>query len=183
MKSKLPLINSVLNPIAQTTKLCSAHTQLLIGNDSNIIRIMKDPAVYIQDRALIELLYIGGLRISEALNIKCNHITKDGRVMIIGSKGSNNKIITPMINQQYFINCSIFNISPFYGKNRFYYYRLFKEKGLYIFRKTAENNSVTHSFRYNLVSDLRNSGIDIVDIRATVGHKNIKNTLLYVNKK
>jgi site-specific recombinase XerD len=182
MKKQRNQLNSVINLTAQTTKLCETGNETGTSISSAVINFYKSPEISNQDKALVELLFLSGCRISEILSISHRNITKDGRILVLGSKGSNNKIINPSIFKEYFLNCKKFNYDPFNQRNRFYYYRLFKKKGLILFHQGNEKNSVTHSLRYNLVSDLQNTGFDSRVIKQFIGHKNIKSTEHYVNK-
>jgi len=55
---------------------------------------MCEAKIYIKQRAVINLLYWGGLRRSELLNLKIEHISSDRRISIIDSKFGKSRIIT-----------------------------------------------------------------------------------------
>lgn len=55
---------------------------------------MCNANVYIKHKAIINLLYYGALRRSELLNLKINHISRDRRITIIGSKYGKSRVIT-----------------------------------------------------------------------------------------
>lgn len=50
--------------------------------------------VYLKHKAIINLLYFGGLRRSEVLNLKIEHISRDRRITIVGSKYGKSRVIT-----------------------------------------------------------------------------------------
>jgi len=183
MKKTQNLVNAVLNPSAQNEGLCAIHTPEVSSVTSIVNSILAGNELTSQDKAMVELLYISGLRITEALSIKFGSITNDGRIAVKGIKGSNDRLVFPLVTKAYFEHCKTFRYDPFKEKNRFYYYRLFKQKGLFIYRQHVEKNSVTHVFRYNFVIDIKNSGADNNFIKSAIGHRSIKSTEHYVNKK
>lgn len=182
MKKTQQQINTVLNPTTQNAKLCLEQFLPLTPVYATVNSILNDKTIYIQDKAMIELLFISGLRISEALNIKYGSITKDGRIAVKGMKGSNDRLVFPSTTSSYFQLCKLSKYDPFKEKNRFYYYRFLKQKGLYFFSNSGKKNAVTHVFRHNFVSDLANSGADNNFIKTAIGHKSIKSTEHYVEK-
>lgn len=55
---------------------------------------MCNANIYIKHRAIINLLYWGALRRNEIINLKIEHLSKDRRITIIGSKFRKSRVIT-----------------------------------------------------------------------------------------
>jgi site-specific recombinase XerD len=182
MKPICTLNSSELRPRAQIAALCFRNSFADSGVFETALPVLKCSDLSIQDKSMIELLSISGARISEILNINAADIQNDGKIFLKGLKHSENRLIQPVIFKEFFIKCKLNNLKPYYGLSRFYYYRIFKKKGLIAFHSQNKKNSVCHSFRHNFISNLANAGIDIEDIKKFVGHKSLKSTLHYVNK-
>lgn len=54
---------------------------------------MLDTKIYLKHRAIINLLYDGALRISELINLKIEHLSKDRRITIVNSKFGKSRVI------------------------------------------------------------------------------------------
>ena len=128
---------------------------------------------------IIRLTYIQGLRISEVLNINYNNITNEGEVLILGLKGSDNKIIYDSYTAEYLKKCKRIKFNPFETINRYTVYRDFIKLNLIYKSSSSSKNSVTHSLRHMKAKELRSSGIPEEEIKRFLGHKNIRNTNRY----
>jgi site-specific recombinase XerD len=182
-RGSLVLRSSDRTLIAQTAAQCGADGIELMTYSQALTLIMERKNVDTTDAALIELLLIGGLRISEALSITIFNITGDGRIKIAGLKGSNTRIVSPMLYVSYFLYCKKVKRDPFEGRSRFYYYRLFKKLGLVKYFGEYRRSAVTHSIRHQVIADLYKNGATMQEIQQFIGHKSIKSTEHYAVKK
>lgn len=176
-------IKSVLKPSAQTTKLYpkpSNSNQLLLSANAYISKNISNNPILC---SILELQVIYGLRISEVLNIRVYDINALSHIVIRGSKGSNNRIIVPLLSKSFFVNCKMNNLDPFLHVSRFYVYREYKKLGFSFVFNGQVNASVTHLFRSLLAVELSNNNTNLEDIKDFYGHKNIDNTRIYANKK
>jgi site-specific recombinase XerD len=124
-----------------------------------------------------------GARISEVLNINVNSISIDGRLVLKGLKGSNDRLI--------FIDANLFNLGILFKRyvklgdytNRF---RIYREvsilKSCYSYG-TNKKKSITHGFRHDFVLDLLSTNMSKESISNILGHKNIKNLKYYESNK
>lgn len=46
----------------------------------------------------------------------------------------------------------------------------------------GSDNVFLHSFRYNKIKGMFSTGVSVLDVRAYIGHKDVKNTLGYISK-
>lgn len=176
-------MNSVSNPVAQYTKLCAA------GNiyDTEFLRVLQvadkikctDYVYYV----IIILQLFGGLRITEVLNIKCQHITNLGFVNVRGIKKSNNKFVNVPEIKDFLRNCKLSNLDPFFGISRFMVYRFYKKHLINHLFDNSCNNSVTHYLRHLYAIQVNSTADNINDVRDSMGHKSVNSTKHYIHTK
>ena len=136
-----------------------------------------------QFQLLLHILLHSGCRVSEVLRIKSVDIDMFFNVYIRGSKGSNNRIVK--VPEPSFVSFKVIakSIDLFSCYSRFYVYRYLKASGLYLTFKNSSNRFVTHAPRLVYIKSVESLGHDIEASRVAIGHKNVKNTVRYVNKK
>lgn len=186
MAKKFPTFSdfkSVMNPTAQTNTLyAEGYTPGPRFLDRETYNIMKS-----RHGEALTLCYIlqkkYALRISEVLNFNCNNITSTGLVVIRGCKGSNDKLIDIDYLKDFFIYCKKNLYNPFKHLNRFIVYRFYIKYNLNESYHYGSKNAVTHSFRYAKVNEIKEIENNLELAQQVIGHKTIKNTKKYENKK
>lgn len=133
-------------------------------------------------KAIAEIMLISGCRVSEALGIKTNSILANGQILLQGLKGSESRLVTPILYNEFWNNFSQDHSSIPAYYSRFFFYRLFKKYGISAQLSANSRSSVTHVLRYIYISNLLESGVDLVAIQNIIGHKSYKSTLHYVQK-
>ena len=132
---------------------------------------------------ILLIMFRGGFRVSEVLNMSHSNIIGDTDVYIIASKNSRSKRIhVPELSKQ-LIKYKTFAITPFKGYSRFQIYRICKRLGLVIDNGANKNKSVTHSMRKMYIRESYNSSGSLIVAAEIVGHKSVKSTQHYVEKK
>lgn len=179
--SNLAPSNSVLTPTAQFTTLCDTRitqfielieSSVIAGNQFNLSKY---------ERALIELQYLYGLRVSEVLGIKHSDIDTAGFIRVQGLKGSNSRTVVSVHFKHYWLRVRSLQIELSCLANRFYYYRLLKRIGCYNFVSTQVNDKVTHLFRYAVVYRMLISGASLQEVQQFLGHRSLESTQHYLN--
>lgn len=174
---------SVLNPSAQTSGLCAPGTGRETAYQAAVSDFLVDNAQPIALRALVELMSVSGCRISQALSISRNNISKNGRITLKGAKGGVDVIAAPILYKSFFIGFKDGINCGFADYNRFYVYRVFRRYGLWLAGFTSEKKAVTHSFRHALINDISSTSVTSEGIANVLGHKSLKSQTYYVNKK
>ena len=189
-QAKNNLINNILqghkavkNSPAQYTTLCATGSEQAQRFEALEFLVNNDSELSIEVRAVIELMLLSGCRISQAISVTSKQILNNGAIRIIGSKGSNDKIIFVHKFKSFWLRNkqNISNLLSVYS--RFYFYRLFVKKGIFITLPGKINKNVTHSVRQLFIESLQTNEIDNELIKETVGHKNIKSQEFYKRKK
>lgn len=176
-------LKPVVSPSAQTNKLLQDNKRDADRITSIVSALFANPVVPEFLKAVIEMQFLYGLRISEVLNIESSDVSKAGYIKIKGLKNSNSRIVRPVNYMDFWVyRCK--HLLPIVNTySRFYFYRKYKELGLSLKYAGRVNNSVTHLFRHEVVNELQRSFNEISTTQKFIGHKNIKNTMRYEDKK
>lgn len=161
------------------------------------IRLTK-PIDY-RNKAMLEVLYATGTRISELINLELNQIDFDEYIIRVTGKGKKDRIIpigdTAMdALKNYILNYRIFLVKTndnnyvFLNKNgskisRQGFFKILK--GL-AFDAGIKKDISPHTIRHSFATNLLNNGADLRIIQELLGHENLQTTEIYshlTNKK
>lgn len=178
-----PKVNAATSPRAQSGTLLRLQNATAVDSFNLDAFISQQKSLTMTDKAVIELMYMWGLRVSEVLNITCADVSRTGNIRIKALKGSNFRVVRSSAYERFWLNAdsSLLPLKTVYS--RFYFYRLFKRIGLYGTFGNNKNKSVTHYFRHLQGLDVQNSFEDWELTASALGHKNVKSTLYYGQKK
>ncbi len=140
-----------------------------------------------RDKALLMLLYAGGLRISEALSIKRKDLGED--LLHVLGKGKKDRNIPWVKIARELIDKYIANM-PYSLEAEDYIFKGVRGKPLKA--STFRNNLVKfrrsynlpetlspHAFRHSFASHLLNEGLDLRSIQELLGHEDLSSTQVY----
>lgn len=146
-----------------------------------------------RDKAMLELLYATGIRVTELVSLKCSDVNLDmgyiichdknkERVIPFGKnakmalelylKNARGKIVFDETNQLLFTNCS--------GKpmSRQGFWKLIK----YYAKKAGIKSDITpHTFRHSFAAHLIENGADLKSVQEMLGHSDISTTQIYAS--
>lgn len=181
-------------------KLSKKLPEYLTGEEINKlfdIRLTK-PIDY-RNKAMLEVLYATGTRISELINLELNQIDFDECIIRVTGKGKKDRIIpigdTAMdALKNYILNYRIFLVKTndnnyvFLNKNgskisRQGFFKILK--GL-AFDAGIKKDISPHTIRHSFATNLLNNGADLRIIQELLGHENLQTTEIYshlTNKK
>lgn len=185
--------NSPLEGI-KTLKLAKKLPDILtIDEINNLLNIKIEDNYSARNKAMLELMYATGLRVSELVNLRTYDIDLTEDIIRVIGKGSKERII-PIGNvaKRYLIN--YLNIrSTFlkkestdylflnnHGKNmtRQGFFKVIKkilnEKGIH---KSTSPHTLRHSFATHMI----NNGADLRTIQQLLGHSDISTTQIYTH--
>ncbi|MGB9696645.1 MAG: site-specific tyrosine recombinase/integron integrase [Ignavibacteria bacterium] len=162
---------------------------------SEISTLLDNPLKYdinILDRAIVELFYATGVRLSELINIKLSDIDFNSSTIKVHGKGSKDRIVTfgrmaKSAIQDYLeirkivdVNKSEYLFLSKKGNKLYplYIYRLVKR----LFAAVSDRNSISpHTLRHTFASHLLENGADIRIIKELLGHENLSTTQIYTH--
>lgn len=154
--------------------------------------------VGLRDRAVIELLFSGGLRVSELVNLDISHINLDRREFMVRGKGQKDRpiFISPQAadwldkylktrhdaGKPLFIHYSGVKDDSGGGE----YTRLTVRSVQRLVKRYATAAGITkdvtpHTLRHSFATDLLINGADIRSVQGLLGHANIATTQIYTH--
>lgn len=161
--------------------------------------IPDDTESGLRDRAIVELLFSGGLRVSELINLNRDSINLDRREFVVRGKGQKDRPIfiskaaadrvreylavrddsLPALFLNYSKNQGVVTTS---GNFR----RLTPRSIERIIEKYARAAGITkhvtpHTLRHSFATDLLMNGADLRSVQALLGHANISTTQIYTH--
>ena len=133
--------------------------------------------------AVIELLFLYGLRISEALEINSRDITAAGTIHIRGKKGSHDRYVRPVLYASFWelVRSTPLEMGGIYSRQ--YFYRVLKKYGFYALYGNNVNMSVTHMFRHEYARDVMSQFKNEENVQKSLGQKSKKSAKHYVSNK
>ena len=143
----------------------------------------------IRDRLIIELLYSGGIRISELTNLKVSDFDSVQETIKVKGKGKKERIV-PIGSK------TSSRLSGFIAQNNLiqedYIFKSERKQKLTertiqrIIKKYAkicgiEKSITPHTLRHTFATHILNAGADLRSVQEMLGHKNISTTQIYTH--
>jgi site-specific recombinase XerD len=173
-----------------------------ISDFEEIVKIIESPMqfeknkkVALRNRAIFEMFFSTGMRISELINLKKDQIDKSGRIFILGKGKKERFVYLTARAQRHLKNYleirgiinSVYLFVPFMGKN-------IKEKdrkisATYLQTKIKKYRELLginlpiscHSIRHAFATYLAESGANPAAIQILLGHESLDTTTRYVH--
>ena len=161
--------------------------------------IPEDTETGLRDRAIIELLFSGGLRVSELCKLNRDSINLERREFVVRGKGKKDRPI--FIDQSTadcikdYLGCRTDSLPALFLNNSKNlqtpstsgdYRRLTPRSIERIVQGYARKAGITkhvtpHTLRHSFATDLLMNGADIRSVQSLLGHANISTTKIYTN--
>ena len=160
--------------------------------------IPLDDEVGLRDRAIVELLFSSGLRVSELVNLNRDHVNTKRREFMVRGKGQKDRPIfigeATAVRVEDYLRSRMDNLPPLflsYSRNNTVsnggdYRRLTARSIQRIITKYARLAGITkhvspHTMRHSFATDLLMNGADIRSVQSMLGHSNISTTQVYTH--
>lgn len=147
-----------------------------------------------RNRAIIEVLFSCGLRVSELVNMKLSDLYLEDRVLLVRGKGNKERLV-PVSNKaiadlkHWFFDRNLMKIKP--GEDDYVFLNrrgahLTRTMILIMVKRQAEEAGIKktispHTFRHSFATALLQGGADLRSIQAMLGHEKIDTTLVYTH--
>ena len=161
--------------------------------ESMINSIDGDDPISLRNKAMMELLYGCGLRISELLSLKITDIhLKEAYLVIIG-KGNKERMVPvgemAILAVRRYVDKGWLDLTPKNGNLLFYNYQkkpLSRQSVFKFIKKLAEDNGITkeispHTLRHSYATHLLEGGTDLRVVQELLGHEDIATTQIYTH--
>ena len=147
-----------------------------------------------RNRAIIEVLFSCGLRVSELVNLKFNDMFEREKFLRIVGKGDKERLV-PISDtalheiKLWLYDRNLMNIKP--GEQDYVFLNrrgahLTRTMILIMIKRTADDAGITktvspHTLRHSFATELLKGGADLRAIQEMLGHENIKTTQIYTH--
>ena len=148
----------------------------------------------LRDRAVIELLYAGGLRISEITALDVDHVNFDNSTVRIFGKGSKERIVpiydAAMDAIAEYLTIARHQLGKFQDPEALFLNargRRITRQGIWLqikkiaFAAGVTKNLTPHMLRHSFASHLLNGGASLRHVQELLGHENIATTQIYTH--
>lgn len=152
----------------------------------------------LRDRAIIELLFSSGLRVSELVNLNRDHVNTKRREFMVRGKGQKDRPVfigeAAALRVEDYLAARLDNLPPLflsYSRNNTAttsgdYRRLSTRSIQRIINKYAKLAGITkhvspHTMRHSFATDLLMNGADLRSVQVMLGHSNISTTQVYTH--
>ena len=147
-----------------------------------------------RNRAIIEVLFSCGLRVSELVNMKLSDLYLEDRMLLVRGKGNKERLV-PVSSKaiadlkRWFFDRNLMKIKP--GEDDYVFLNrrgahLTRTMILIMVKRQAEEAGIKktispHTFRHSFATALLQGGADLRSIQAMLGHEKIDTTLVYTH--
>jgi site-specific recombinase XerD len=196
-KRNIPCMSADKVELARTRR-----KQVTFLNEEELARIFAQPDANsingVRDRAILELLFSSGLRVSELVGLDRDHINLKRREFMVRGKGQKDRpiFISPEAAKwvEHYLQKREDNSKPLFVRNSGTkkvdnsgnHSRLTARSVQRIVAKCALLAGITkkvtpHTLRHSFATDLLMNGADIRSVQAMLGHSNIATTQIYTH--
>ena len=147
-----------------------------------------------RNRAIIEVLFSCGLRVSELVNLKFNDVFEREKFLRIIGKGDKERLV-PISDaalheiKLWLYDRNLMDVKP--GEQDYVFLNrrgahLTRTMILIMIKRTADDAGITktvspHTLRHSFATELLKGGADLRAIQEMLGHENIKTTQIYTH--
>lgn len=147
-----------------------------------------------RNRAIIEVLFSCGLRVSELVNMKLSDLYLEDRVLLVRGKGNKERLVPVSAKaildlKRWFFDRNLMKIKL--GEDDYVFLNrrgahLTRTMILIMVKRQAEEAGIKktispHTFRHSFATALLQGGADLRSIQAMLGHEKIDTTLVYTH--
>jgi integrase/recombinase XerD len=165
---------------------------------SEVEALIKSPDIAtplgLRDRALFELIYATGLRVSELMSLSLNSINLEAGYILVLGKGSKERVIP--VGEEALKWVKLYTVESRHkllaGKNSKYLFtnrsgaRMSRQGFWKLIKKYCLKLGITkkispHSLRHSFASHLLEGGADLRSVQTMLGHEDISTTQIYTH--
>ncbi len=160
--------------------------------DALLATIDTSKPLGVRDRALYELIYSCGLRISEASDLLVSSVFFDEKMIIVNGKGEKERIVPFGEDADFWLRKWLFEVRPLMLKKKesnkvFVNFRgePLSRKGIWKnFQQMEEKSGVhskVHTLRHSFATHLLSGGADLRSVQELLGHSDLATTQIYTH--
>ena len=187
---KQKLILKIPTEDIETPKIQKKLPSTLSENEvEKLLKAPKDKNIIeLRDKAMLEMLYATGMRISELVNLKEVNVDKNRQVVKVLGKGSKERLI-PFGDealdslQKYLHKRNSRNIYIFLNNrdNKLSRVGFWQRVKIYLKRAHLKSDITPHTLRHAFATHLLNRGADLRSVQLLLGHSDLSTTQIYTH--
>jgi integrase/recombinase XerD len=190
-----------LSPADPTLRIASAKQPLRVPktmSEAQVIALLEAPdtdtALGLRDRAMLELMYASGLRVSELVTLKSVHVSAGEQVLRVMGKGAKERLVPFGAEAANWLDRylsqaraailgrhasdALFVTARGAGMTRQMFWKIVKQHA-----RVADIRSPLspHTLRHAFATHLLNHGADLRAVQMLLGHADISTTTIYTH--
>lgn len=187
------------NPTAMLGKVKLARKLPSVLSFDEIEKILNAPNTEesggLRDKAILELFYSSGLRVSELINLKTNDIYFEEEVVRVFGKGSKERIVPIGSSAIYWVKEYLIKTRPLFEKKeksggiiflnnrgtKLSRMSIWKIVDRYAKEAGLQKEIHPHLFRHSFATHLLEGGADLRAVQEMLGHSDISTTQIYTH--
>lgn len=165
------------------TSMSEDEVESLLGSPKSSIKIER------RDKAMIEILYATGMRISELVNLKLTDIDFNRSVLKVFGKGSKERLVPYGEKAAEALRIYLEDRKKLDSKDVFLSNRgtritrgaFWQRIKIYIKRENLKSSISPHTLRHAFATHLLNRGADLRSVQILLGHSDLSTTQIYTH--
>ena len=165
------------------TSMSEDEVEILLGSPKASIKIER------RDKAMIEILYATGMRISELVNLKLTDIDFNRSVLKVFGKGSKERLVPYGEKAAEALRIYLEDRKKLDSKDVFLSNRgtritrgaFWQRIKIYIKRENLKSSISPHTLRHAFATHLLNRGADLRSVQILLGHSDLSTTQIYTH--
>ena len=165
------------------TSMSEDEVESLLGSPKSSIKIER------RDKAMIEILYATGMRISELVNLKLTDIDFNRSVLKVFGKGSKERLVPYGEKAAEALRIYLEDRKKLDSKDVFLSNRgtritrgaFWQRIKIYLKRENLKSSISPHTLRHAFATHLLNRGADLRSVQILLGHSDLSTTQIYTH--
>ena len=165
------------------TSMSEDEVESLLGSPKSSIKIER------RDKAMIEILYATGMRITELVNLKLTDIDFNRSVLKVFGKGSKERLVPYGEKAAEALRIYLEDRKKLDSKDVFLSNRgtritrgaFWQRIKIYIKRENLKSSISPHTLRHAFATHLLNRGADLRSVQILLGHSDLSTTQIYTH--
>lgn len=147
-----------------------------------------------RDRAMLELLYGSGLRVSELVSLTLQQVNLDGSYVTVKGKGAKVRLVPFGRHARECLQRYLRDVRPHFLRGRYSDYAFLSRSGKpltrqgfwkllrgYALRAGLQHRVTPHTLRHSFATHLLEGGADLRAVQSMLGHSDITTTQIYTH--
>ncbi len=179
-QNQIKIVNKLKVEKKLPNVLTSSYMNKLLDN------LPESSEKQLRDKAVLELMYSSGLRVSEVSNLDLNSIKNNNSIKVMG-KGNKERVL-PMTKRAYgYVNKYIKNSRPKFENEKSEIYLFLGVRGGQLSAREirrivkAKTGTFPHSIRHTFATHLLEGGADLRIVQEILGHNDPSTTQIYTH--